>query len=226
MQNINIQPQNSISACVIGASGLIGSNILLELLKNPAIQKVKILVRKPLDIQNKKLEQICIDFNDLERFKNAMSQSQVVFCAVGTTQKKTKNLEEYRAIDVDIPVHAAMFSEQAGCAHFLLVSSVGANIQSSNFYLRLKGEVEQSLQALKIPRISIFRPSMLLGERKEFRFGERIGQILMPFFSFLIPSKYKPILAKQVALAMVQVALDHNKTSKIYHYQDMMRLTS
>lgn len=214
---------NIQTACIIGSSGLIGSNILKELLQNASIQKIRVLVRKPLEIKDEKLEQIVVNFTDLSQLKKALEGSQVVFCAIGTTRKKTKNLDEYRKIDVDIPLNTAKICKELGGTHFILVSSVGANAQSNNFYLRLKGETEMQINALHLSRFSVFRPSMLLGSRQEFRFGEKIGQILMRFFSFLIPSNYKPIEARLVALSMISVALNPTGGSNVYHYREMIQ---
>jgi uncharacterized protein YbjT (DUF2867 family) len=99
-----------------------------------------------------------------------------------------------------------------------LVSSVGADSSSSNFYLRLKGEVEQAIEKMPIPYVGIFQPSLLLGNRNEFRLGERISQLIMPVFSFVIPSKYKPIAAKQVAKAMIREAIQDQKGVHRYTY--------
>src|SRR5205814_8206033 len=99
----------------------------------------------------------------------------------------------YRKVDHDIPVNAARFCKMTGCKIFVLVSSVGANSKSKNFYFKLKGEVEDAVKQSGVETIHIMRPSMLLGKHNDFRLGEKIGQPLMKIFSFLIPSTYKPI---------------------------------
>ena len=133
--------------------------------------------------------------------------SDATFCAIGTTQKKVKgDSTAYYKVDYDIPVKAAKFCEETGCPLFLLVSSVGANSRSKNFYLKLKGEVEDTLREMKIASVSVFRPSMLLGKRKEFRFGEEVAKAISAPLSFLFPSKYEPVKAENVARAMIEAS--------------------
>jgi uncharacterized protein YbjT (DUF2867 family) len=142
-----------------------------------------------------------------------------VFITIGTTQKKMKgDLVAYRKVDYDIPVAVATACVANNVPKLLLVSSVGADSSSSNFYLRLKGEVEDAIAKMSIPYIGIFQPSLLMGNRKEFRLGEKISQLIMPLFSFAIPTKYKPIAAKQVAKAMIHEAIQDQKGVKRYTY--------
>ncbi|HEY1023311.1 MAG TPA: NAD(P)H-binding protein, partial [Flavisolibacter sp.] len=166
-----------------------------------------------------------VNFADPESFKLAIDGSDVVFCAVGTTQKKVKGDKEvYRKVDYDIPLQAARFCAETGSQKFLLVSSVGANSKSNNFYLKLKGEVEDDIKLLPLKMIAIFRPSMLLGARKESRPAEKIGQVIMPVFSFLLSGswrKYKPIHARDVAAAMIRASLQHNEGIYLYEYNRM-----
>src|SRR5258705_12589534 len=126
-----------MTATVIGATGLIGSYLLNELLKDSFYDRVKILIRRPVDIIHPKLEKKLVDFNDSDSLLVAIDNSDAVFCAVGTTQRKVKgDKEAYRKIDYDIPVHAARFCKMTGSKTFVLVSSVGANSKSNNFYLK------------------------------------------------------------------------------------------
>ena len=131
------------------------------------------------------------------------------------------NKQAYRKVDYDIPVNAARFCAETGCQKFLFVSSVGANSKSNNFYLQLKGEVEEAVKQFPINQISVFRPSMLLGKRSEYRPAERIGQFMMSFFAFLLMGKnekYRPVDAFEVAKAMVQVSKEDNPGVSIYEY--------
>ncbi|MCU7549680.1 NAD(P)H-binding protein [Chitinophagaceae bacterium LB-8] len=213
------------TAAIIGATGLIGSLILEQLLRDRDFSLVKVIVRRPFTINNPKVQVSVIDFANHEAFKQAIAGSDVVFCAVGTTQKKVGGDQDaYRKVDFDIPVTAARLCAETGVDQFLLVSSVGANSGSKNFYLKLKGEVEDAVRQINIPSISIFRPSMLLGKRQEFRLGERVGQILMKLLSFLIPSKYKPIQAEAVAKAMIATCKQERPGFNIYLYEEMKHL--
>lgn len=212
------------TATLIGATGLIGSQLLDLLQDDSAFSEIKILVRRPIKIDNPKVKVSIIDFSDEESFQSKISGSSVVFCAVGTTNKKTKgDKNEYRKIDYNIPVTAAKLSLETGCKHFVLVSSYGANSKSNNFYTKLKGEVEDTLSSLNIPSLSIFRPSLLLGKRQEFRFGEIIATLLMNPLSFLLPTKIRPIKAYDVAKSMLEASKADTKGTKIYHYKEIMK---
>ena len=211
-----------MTATLIGATGLIGNYLLEELLKDDFYHTVRILIRRPLEFTNPKLEKKLVDFNDMESFRLALEDSDVVFCAIGTTQKKVKgDKEAYRKVDFNIPVNAARFCKMNGCETFILVSSVGADSKSNNFYLQLKGEVEDAVKAAGLQSVHIIRPSVLLGDRKEFRLGEKISKSVMSAFSFLIPAKYKPIHGKKVAMAMLAAAKKQNEGFHIYHYPEI-----
>ncbi len=196
-----------MTATIIGATGLIGGYLLEELLQDNYYDTVRILIRRPHEFTNPKLEKKLVDFNDAESFRLALESSDVVFCAIGTTQKKVKgDKEAYRKIDYDITVNAAKICKLNGCEKLVFVSSVGANSKSNNFYLKLKGEIEDAVKAVALKAVQIMRPSVLLGDRKEFRLGEKISKGIMSVFSFLIPSKYRAIHGRDVAKAMVAVS--------------------
>jgi len=211
-----------MTATLIGATGLIGNYLLEELLNDPFYDTVRILIRRPMDKTHPKLEKKIVDFNDGDSLLVALSNSDVVFCTIGTTQKKVKgDKEAYRKIDYDITVNAARFSKMTGCEKFILVSSVGANSKSNSFYLKLKGEVEEAVKETGLKTIHIMRPSMLLGERKEARLGESIGKVIMAPLSFLFPAKYKPIHAKDVAKAMLAVSKKNEEGYFVYENKEI-----
>ena len=196
-----------MTATLVGATGLIGSFLLEELLNDPYFDTVRILIRRPLDITRLKLEKKIVDFNDSDSLLVALSNSDVMFCAIGSTMKKVKgDKEAYRKIDFDIPVKLARFCKMTGCEKFILVSSAGSNSKSRNFYQRLKGETDEAVKSVGLETVHIMRPSLLLGGRKEFRPGENIGKALMTSLSFLIPAKYKAIHGKEVAKVMIALA--------------------
>ena len=215
----------SKTAALIGATGLTGNYLLNALLNDPFYDTVKILIRRPLDINNSKLEKKIVDFNDSDSLLIALSNSDVAFCAVGTTQRNVKgDKEAYRKVDFDIPVKAARFCKMTGCEKFVLVSAVGANSTSRNFYLRLKGEVEDAINEIGLKTVHIMRPSMLMGDRKEFRPVEKIGKVMMGALSFMIPSKYKAIHVGDVARAMLAVSKQDKEGFFIYHYNEIKKL--
>lgn len=215
------------TATIIGATGLIGEELLHLLGNDPYYDRVRVLARRPLSFDNPRIEAKLINFQDQESFKIGIDGSDAVFCAVGTTQKKVKgDMVAYRQVDYDIPVKAAQFCAETGCNNFLVVSSVGANSNSRNFYLKLKGEMEEGVSSKNVKSVSIFRPSMLLGKRKESRPGEKIGQVLMPAISFLLPGNYKPVEGRIVAAAMVAAAKEGKPGTTVYHYKDIMQLAT
>jgi uncharacterized protein YbjT (DUF2867 family) len=215
------------TATIIGATGLIGSE-LLNLLKNDEeYSEVRILARRPLETEHPKVNVKVIDFTDNEAYKTAISGSDVVFCAIGTTSKKVKgNKQEYRKIDFDIPANAAKYCVETGCKKFIFVSSVGASSKSSNFYLSLKGEVEAAIEAIDVRTAIAFRPSLLLGKRNEFRFGELIGKYVIVPLSVFFPSQMKPIKAQTVAKAMLQVSKEHLMGYNVLHRKEMKLLAN
>ena len=214
-----------MTAILIGATGLIGSHLLQELLNDPFFDTVRILIRRPIEITNTKLEKKIVDFNDNDSMLVALSNSNVVFCAIGSTMKKVKgDKEAYRKIDFDIPVKLAKFSKMTGCEKFILVSSAGANAKSMNFYQRLKGETDEAVKEVGPKTIHIMRPSLLLGERKEFRLGENIGKAVMTSLSFLIPEKYKAIQGKDVAKVMLALAKKDEEGFFIHENREIRKL--
>jgi uncharacterized protein YbjT (DUF2867 family) len=213
------------TAAVIGATGLIGSHLLEDLIADKNFDTIKVIVRRPFTADHPKVSVLQIDFTDQLSYKNAIAGSDAVFCTIGTTQKKVKgDKDAYRKVDYDIIVNAAKLSAASGVNKFLFVSSVGANRESDNFYLKLKGEIEDAVQNCGIPSVSIFRPSVLLGKRKEFRLIERLAQGGMQVFSFLIPSKYKPISAEIVAKAMITASKLARQGVAVYHYGEIREL--
>lgn len=210
------------TAALIGATGLIGGHILELLQADDDFTTVRVIVRRPMDIKHPKIQVLVIDFEDESAFKAGIAGCDAVFVAVGTTQRKVKgDKAAYRKVDYDIPVNAARFCEESGCPNFLLVSSVGANAKGGNFYIKLKGEVEERVQTFNIPSISIFRPSMLLGNRQESRPMESVAQVISKGLSFLFPSNFKPVEAKEVAQSMVAASKLDKPGFRIYHYKEM-----
>ncbi|MGO4293818.1 NAD(P)H-binding protein [Chitinophaga sp. RAB17] len=193
------------TAIVIGATGLTGTHLVAALLQDPAFSKVKILIRQPWAHARPRLESIIVDFDDAERLASAL-QGDVLFCCIGTTIKKAGNQEKFREVDYGIPVKCARIAYEQGVSQFALMSSIGADPHARNFYLRTKGETEEAIQSLRFRGLYIFRPSVLIGSRKEFRLGERIGKYLIQLFYFLLQGrwkKYRGIKAATVANAMI-----------------------
>jgi uncharacterized protein YbjT (DUF2867 family) len=201
------------TAIIIGSTGLTGGYLLAELAANPTYSKIIVLVRKASGQNNSKIEELVVDFNKLSDSKNKIIGDDV-YCTIGTTIKKAGSQEAFAKVDLEYPLSIAKIAKENGAKHFLLMSSLGANAASGNFYLKTKGTLENNLRDLHFDSLSIFRPSILLGPRNEFRLGEKIGIFFMRLFSFLLLGslkKYRPIHVKQVAHAMAKAGQDGEK---------------
>ncbi|MGA0558908.1 oxidoreductase [Larkinella sp. VNQ87] len=203
----------SKTALVVGATGLIGNALTHRLLDSSAYEKVKVLVRHSLGWQHPRLQEIQYDF---DHPNSLLIRADDIFCCLGTTMKKAGSREAFRKVDYHYPLDVAKQALVNQARQFLLVSSMGANPGSSIFYNRVKGELERDLTALHFPALLIFRPSLLLGDRKEYRLGERIGEGLMKLFNPLIPAKYKGVRAESVASAMCHKAQDDLSGTHIF----------
>ncbi|AFD08844.1 Rossmann-fold NAD(P)-binding domain-containing protein [Solitalea canadensis] len=215
------------SALIIGASGLVGTDCLHLVLENQNIDKVTILVRKLLPISHKKLTQLIIDFNLLENYKNDI-KADIVFCCIGSTMKKAGTKENYELIDRIYPREIAKIALVNGATHFLLVSAMGANKDSAIFYNKLKGLVENDIKELGYRIVSIFRPSLLVGDRKEHRTGESFWIKLMNIINPLLLGslkKYRSIKTIDVAKAMVYSSLTLKEGITIYTSDKILDLS-
>lgn len=206
------------TAVVVGASGLVGSELVGLLLKDDRYDRVIVLVRRTLAIQHRKLEQEIVDFDKLDPITHYLAGVDV-FCTLGTTIKKAGSKAAFIKVDRQYPYRLAELSKQQGASSFLIVTSLGANAQSSIFYSQVKGQLEVELQKLKLSRLHIFQPSFLLGERTEHRFVERIVGKLMTTIAFMFVgslSKYRAIHVRTVAMAMIQAAKDERQGNFTY----------
>ncbi|GAB3695016.1 oxidoreductase [Spirosoma flavus] len=188
------------TALVVGATGLIGDILTHRLVEVPVYEKVKVLVRKSLNWQHPRLQEIVFDF---DHPNGLLTQADDIFCCLGTTMKKAGSKAAFRKVDYQYPLDVARLGLANGAQQFAIVTAMGADTSSSFFYNQVKGEVERDLTALNFPTLLVFRPSLLLGNRSESRFGERIGAGFMRLFKPLIPDKYKGIEAEKVANAML-----------------------
>ncbi len=196
------------TAIVFGASGLVGKQLIYELLEHSGYQYVKAVVRKPLPLAHPKLEQIINDdFTYLEPISSKLT-ADVFFCCIGTTIKKAGSQSAFSKVDMNIPIAIARFAESLQVPNLVIISSIGANAQSANFYLQTKGSMEQQVQNIYQGNLKIVRPSFLLGNRDEFRLGEKIAISIAKFIGILMIgplAKYKGIEASDVAKAMIQL---------------------
>jgi len=196
------------TAVILGASGLVGNEVLEQLLADPYYDHVKILVRKILPLNNKKLEQVVVNFGDLKKEADRIS-GDVFFCCLGTTIKTAGSQAAFVKVDYTYVMDAAELAKKNGAERFIVISSIGVTQSGGNFYLSVKRDVENGLARLKFLSLIIVRPSMLLGARKEFRPAERIAKVFMTGLGFLFVGKlkkYKGIPAATVAKAMIALS--------------------
>lgn len=206
------------TALVFGATGLIGHHLVNFLLLHPSYTKVKVFVRHEMDVEHQKLEQHLIDFDSPGSFEKLVKGNDL-FCCLGTTMAKAGSKEAFYKVDFTYTYEAARMAANNGVNQLMLVSSVGADRDALFYYSRVKGEIEDAVQKLNFWSIHIFRPSVLLGERNENRWGEEIagklGKIIDRFTGGML-SKYRPIEADVVAKAMVNAAQGLNPGIHFY----------
>ena len=196
-----------MQAVLFGGTGLTGSCILDFLNDDPDFKSIIVVTRNIFTHSSNKISNKVIDFSDPAEIESCIKQDSIVFSCVGTTQAQVKgDKNKYRAIDFDITLNIANACEKLNAKKFLFVSSGGANSSSSNFYLKLKGEIENAVLKTKQKSLFILKPSLLIGKRKNSRFIESIGQIIMPLFSIFLPDSIKAVKANTVAKCMLEIS--------------------
>ncbi|WP_419876019.1 NAD(P)H-binding protein [Candidatus Pristimantibacillus sp. PTI5] len=203
------------SALLVGATGLIGKALLGQLLRDPLAREVTVLSRRPIEAKGLgtagELAKLKVIVADLDGMDQALGQvtADAVFCTLGTTIKIAKTREAFRKVDYEYPLMLARFAERTGASLFSVVTAMGAASNSSVFYSRVKGELQEALTLLRIPVIQVFQPSLLIGERAAARPGEVFGAIVSKGLQFAMIGplrKYRPIKGADVAIAMIRAA--------------------
>ncbi|MFT5640193.1 MAG: hypothetical protein ACI9A7_000289 [Cyclobacteriaceae bacterium] len=194
------------TAIVAGATGLIGSNLVELLLESDHYDQIVLIVRTKQNIASGKIIQIIEeDFANIENHLTEL-EGEDYFCALGTTKAKAGSKEAFEKVDFEYPIiFAKIAMESSRFQYFGIVSAMGADVNSIFFYNKVKGRLEQDLKILGLRNLYIFQPNLLIGERKEFRLGERVVTKLSQFLSFILWRRHNPVLAieaKTVAKAM------------------------
>ena len=197
------------TAIVIGATGLVGLELVHLLLKDSRFEKVKIFVRRATGISNAKLDEHIVNFDEIDNWRKKLT-GDVLYSAMGTTLKVAGSKEAQYKIDYTYQYQAAKFAAANNVPEYVLVSAAGSNVHSRIFYSKMKGELERDIKKLPFETIHIIRPGMLGSGRKEERTGEKIGIGVMKLIG-LIPglSSLKPIEGKEVAQAMINATFRH-----------------
>jgi uncharacterized protein YbjT (DUF2867 family) len=214
------------TALLAGATGLVGRHVLELLLSDADVAHVHALVRRPLDASHDKLTSHLVDFEKLEVDVGAVDD---VYLCLGTTIKVAGSKDRFRRVDQDYSVAVARVGHERGAGRAALVSSVGASASASSFYLRVKGETEQSVEAIGFATLVVARPSFLLGERTEKRTGEKIGVGVARALSFALVGglrTYRPIEAEKVARAMILAMGSGTAGTRVLDHDAILALTS
>ena len=200
-------PDAPRSVLLAGATGLVGRECLRLLLPDAAYDRIVVVARRPLspDVRSPKLETHVIDFDHL-REHDELFRVDAIICALGTTIRQAGSRTRFRTIDYEYPLAFATRGLAQGSKHFLLVSALGANASSRIFYNRVKGELEDALRALGYARVTIVRPSLLLGPRAPMRLGEEVAKRVTRWLGPMVPRAYRPVEARAVAATLVREA--------------------
>jgi len=213
-------------AVIFGATGLVGRELLTILSGDAALSEITVVVRKQMDERSSKVKQICLtDFSGLDDYRDSL-QADMFFCCIGTTIKKAGSEEEFRRVDFQIPVTVARMAETLSVPSLVIISSVGADEGSANFYLRTKGQMERAVGDVYHGNLKFVRPSLLMGDRKEFRFGEKTAVVFMKVLGWIFAGplkKYKGINAADVAFCMRKIASDKSG-KKVYESDELHKL--
>ncbi|MEP5159894.1 NAD-dependent epimerase/dehydratase family protein [Ekhidna sp.] len=198
------------TAAIIGATGLVGRQLVRLMLKENLYDSIKIVTRRSLELSDSRIQEIIVEDFDCLINSSGQLDANDFYCALGTTKKKAGSKKAFLKVDVDYPIaFAEIAKEQSGFNQFLVVSAVGANSSSPLFYNRAKGQLEESLQALELRALKIFQPSLLLGDRQETRAFEEVAKAISAIASFFLIDSKKRIGAirdVEVAKSMLEVA--------------------
>jgi uncharacterized protein YbjT (DUF2867 family) len=211
------------TALLIGATGLIGGQLLTKLLHSPYYSKVTVLTRRALEIRNTKLSEVIFDFDAPDA---SVVKADDIFCCLGSTIKKAGSREAFKKVDYEYPLRIAKLAKLNGATKYLIVTTMGADAKSSIFYNRVKGDIEQALRDLSFPCLHILQPSLLLGDRQETRTGEKTGELLMTVFKPLMIGplkKYRAIASEKVANAMVALAKNPEEGIFVHNSEELQK---
>ena len=216
------------TALLLGATGLVGGHCLDLLLADDRFERVVTLGRRTAARDHPRLEQHLVDFDTLADFTPHV-RGDAIFCCLGTTLRAAGSRDAFRRVDHDYPLAVARAAAERRVPRFLLVSAAGADSHSRFFYSRVKGEVERAIAGLDFPHFVALRPSLLLGERSEPRLGEALAAPLMRLAAPLMIGplrRYRPVAARDVALAMVELAAQQVAGTRIVDSDEIDRIAA
>lgn len=206
---------------VLGATGLVGRHVVERLASEEAVATVVAVTRRPVTYTSAKVMNEVVDFEHLEAHRDLFRGDALCSC-LGTTRRQAGSVSAQRRVDYDYQYMAACLAAENGVEHYLLVSSGGASAQARAAYPRMKGELEDAVAALGFARMSIFRPSLIVGTREDFRLGESIARYLLPVLATIPPlKKYRAIRGDVVADKIVRAALSAGPTRALYQFDEI-----
>ncbi len=200
---------NSKTVIIAGSSGLVGQEVVKQLLNDPMCLEIILLVRKATDMKHEKIKEIIFDFSATE-YSLENVKADVMFICIGTTMKKAKSKNAFEEVDLHIPVRLGRLAQKLNIEHISVISAMGADSKSTFFYNRVKGKMESQLISMSLPHLTIVRPSLLIGDRDEFRLGERFAEKLYKALPSIYPKKYQPIEAISVANTLIKESFKPN----------------
>lgn len=212
-----------LTANVIGATGLVGSQLVQLLLNDDNFSNVRIFVRRSTGLSHSKLEECVIDFKDEKTWGDKL-KGDVLFSALGTTLKQAGGKEQQYEIDVVFNRNFARKAKDNGIENYVLVSSIGANSKSKLFYLHIKGKLDDTVSAMGFKNLVILRPSSLTGERNNNRLSEKLSVPVAKLITKFMFKNYKPIHGKTVAKAMINSAINPEPTKLIWEGKEIFEL--
>ncbi len=213
----------NLTANVIGATGLVGKELVKQLLENENFGKVRIFVRRDSEISHPKLEQVVVDFAKEETWAKKLT-GDVLFSALGTTLKQAGSKERQYEVDFTFNLNFAQKAKEKGIENYVLVSSIGANSKSNIFYTRIKGELDDAVAKTGFYNLAILRPSSLTGDRDETRWMEKMSVPIARFVTQFVFKKYRPISGETVAQAMINAVLNPNPKKTIWEGDEVFEL--
>ncbi|MFA3790856.1 NAD(P)H-binding protein [Aliiglaciecola sp. SL4] len=206
---------------VLGATGLVGKNLVNRLVLDKDVKKVIAVTRRPIEYQSNKVTNQVVNFDELDKYADIFA-GDVLFSCLGTTAKQAGSVQKQRKVDVEYQYQAAKIAADNGVNHYILVSSSGANAKSVSAYLKMKGELEDAVALLPFARISILQPSLLIGERDNFRLGETLASCLLPALCKLpFFKRYRPITGDEVAKKMISISHSATTAKQVYRLDEL-----
>lgn len=212
---------NLMKAIVIGSTGLVGRHIVQKLLNLDSVSEVQVFARRSLNQSHPKLTEEIVDFERISEWQDKIN-GDILYSAFGTTLRAAHSKEKQFHIDHDYQLNVAKAAMQNGVKAFVLISTVNANPDSSFFYLRMKGQIEEEVKKLPFLSISILRPGPLTGTREKPRFSEIFSTTILDLLSKLVKLKIEPVDSSVVADVAVQAGIKSEKGMRIISPQEIL----